>query len=104
MKELSEKELLTVAGSGEAFGIFFYTPTCGTCKLTSRMLEAVELLLPAIPFYACNVNTAPRLVAGWQIRSVPCAGFIRNGEPSELRYRMGDAGELYRFYQQQIET
>lgn len=104
MRDLSEKELLQAVGNGETFGIFFYTPTCGTCKLASRMLEAIELLLPDISFYACNVNTAPRLVAGWRIRSVPCAGCVKNGSPSELRYRMGDTGELYRFYQQQFET
>lgn len=104
MREISEKELLLAVERQESFGIFLHTPTCGTCKLASRMLEAVALLLPGLPFYTCNVNAAPRIVTDWRIRSVPCAGFIRNGEPAELRYRMGDAGELYRFYQHQIET
>lgn len=102
MKECSVPQLLAALGSGEAMAVFFHTPTCGTCKLAARMLEAVELLLPGLPFYSCDVNTAPGLVRDWRIRSVPCAGFIRNGEVVELRYRMGGADELYQYYKGHI--
>jgi thioredoxin-like negative regulator of GroEL len=105
MKEISEAELLEAVQAGDgAFAVFFYTPTCGTCKAAARMHEVVEALLTELPFYSCNVNFAPRLVAEWQIRSVPCTGLVRNGQPAGLRYRMGDAGELYRYYQQQLNV
>ncbi|WP_438448340.1 thioredoxin family protein [Gorillibacterium sp. sgz5001074] len=98
MRELTGVEVEAAARRGEVFAVFFHTPTCGTCKLTARMLEAVELLLPGLAFYSCNVNLAPGLVRSWQIRSVPCAGFVRDGGPLELRYRIGGADELYFYY------
>lgn len=98
MKETTGSQLLELAGSGEAFAVFFHTPTCGTCKLAARMLEAVELLIPGLPFYSCDVNLSPGLVRDWQIRSVPCVGYVKEGGPPELKYRMGGADELYQYY------
>lgn len=104
MREISAEELLRAAAEGNALAVYFHTPTCGTCRVARRMMEAVELLLPELLFLSCDLNLAPELAQNWQIRSVPCAVYIKNGQPVGFRYRMGDTVELYHYYQELLKS
>ncbi|MBD8497470.1 thioredoxin family protein [Paenibacillus arenosi] len=52
--------------------LYMYSPLCGTCHVTSRMLDVVEHLLPELQFERLNVNEVPDLAKAYQVESVPC--------------------------------
>ena len=73
LQELSEQGIAELAEiHSEPYAIFFFTPLCGTCKVTLRMLEIIESMHSNIRLYSANVNYMPRLVSEWRIASVPC--------------------------------
>ncbi len=76
--ELTEKEIVRmIEETDEACAVFMYTPFCGTCKWSERMLEIVKHLHPDVRLYKCNLNYTPALTREWQISSVPCLVVIR---------------------------
>jgi thioredoxin-like negative regulator of GroEL len=89
VQELSQQQLtVQLTGEHEPLAIFFYTPFCGTCKLAMRMLDVVLELDPALPLVRCNLHFAPQLAADWQISSVPCIVWIKQGRVIHKLYRM----------------
>jgi hypothetical protein len=96
MQEWSPRELLErIACVESPFAVFLYTPFCGTCKLTERMLNIILVIEPEIPMYKSNINFLPQLVRDWQIRSVPCIVIIEADGQQQFIYRMGSVDELY---------
>ncbi|UJF35942.1 thioredoxin family protein [Paenibacillus hexagrammi] len=97
MQEKTEQEItqLVMEGEAQSFAVFLYTPFCGTCKLTERMLDIVVTMLPDLPLYKGNVNYLPRVVRDWQISSVPCILFKQREQDMEFLYRMNSVDELY---------
>ncbi|MDQ0875409.1 thiol-disulfide isomerase/thioredoxin [Paenibacillus sp. V4I3] len=98
MQELTGQELLerlsrTQEGS---FAVFLYTPFCGTCKVTERMLDIIMTMLPFLPLVKSNINFLPQITREWQISSVPCIVIIEQGKEKEFIYRMQSVDELYR--------
>ncbi|TBL80259.1 thioredoxin family protein [Paenibacillus thalictri] len=93
--ECTERELLQALESGESRTVFFYTPFCGTCKLTERMLDIILQMEPPREIWKCNVNFSPQLCREWQIASVPCLLQIVNGEPGGRLYRVQSVDALY---------
>lgn len=79
---------------------YFYTPLCGTCKMTERMLQVILALDPQLPIVKCNINFSPQLAREWQIESVPCiVGAGANGA-FRRRYRMQAVDDLLHWFQE----
>ncbi|WP_171689227.1 thioredoxin family protein [Paenibacillus germinis] len=97
MQELTEQELLERISSSQegSFAVFLYTPFCGTCKVTERMLDIIMTMMPALPLVKCNINFLPQITREWQISSVPCIVIIEQGKEKEFIYRMQSVDELY---------
>lgn len=96
LKEWSQKELLQSTKLCErAFAVFLYTPLCGTCKLTERMLEIIKMTDPVLPIYKSNINYLPAVSLEWKITSVPCIVIVKEGQPQQLLYSMNSVSALY---------
>ncbi|WP_438350952.1 thioredoxin domain-containing protein [Paenibacillus sp. FA6] len=97
MRELNEQEVRSQMDSGgKPVALFLYTPLCGTCAATKRMLTVAEHLLPEGTISAANVNMMPLLAQDYKIRSVPAMLLMdadRN-DPPNILYRMGSVEEL----------
>ncbi|GGH37329.1 thioredoxin family protein [Paenibacillus segetis] len=85
--------------SGDKEALFFFTPFCGTCKLTEKMLNIVLETGTIIPVSKININYAPFLRDSWKISSVPCLVILQDGNPIEIQYAMSSVVDLHRFLQ-----
>ncbi|MNI11479.1 Thioredoxin [compost metagenome] len=95
--EWSQTELIEhAAHTDRSFAVLLYTPFCGTCKLTERMLDIVLVTDPAIPLYKSNINFMPIISRDWQITSVPCIVIIHDDQTKEFLYSMKSIDELYK--------
>jgi thioredoxin-like negative regulator of GroEL len=101
LTEWTEAQLIDWARSGksERRFIFFYTPLCGTCKLTERMLQVILAMNPELPVVSCNINFSPQLAREWQIESVPCIVGREADGTMRKRYRMQAVDDLYKWLQ-----
>jgi thiol-disulfide isomerase/thioredoxin len=94
--ELTQKELETKLTEAEpSLALFFYTPLCGTCKMTERMLEIILEISPVLPLYKCNINFMPNLAQAWVIQSAPCLIIYEKGEVANKIYAMQSVDYLY---------
>ncbi|MGO4271791.1 thioredoxin family protein [Paenibacillus sp. TAF58] len=98
MQELTEQELLERVHRTQesSFAVFLYTPLCGTCKVTERMLDIILTMQPSLPIVKSNINFLPQITRKWQISSVPCIVILEQGKEKEYMYRMRSVDELYR--------
>ncbi|MDR6549707.1 thioredoxin family protein [Paenibacillus qinlingensis] len=98
MQELNQQELLSKVNqvNEKPFAVFMYTPLCGTCKVTERMLNIILAMKPKLPLVKCNINFLPQVSQEWRIASVPCVVIIEQGKEKEMIYRMQSVDELYR--------
>ncbi|TDF99603.1 thioredoxin family protein [Paenibacillus piri] len=101
MTEWTEAQLKDwMKDSSERRFFYFYTPLCGTCKWTERMLQVILTLDPQLPIVKCNVNFCRQTAIEWQIESVPCiVGFGTDGGMRK-RYKMQAVDDLHRWFQQ----
>jgi hypothetical protein len=99
MKECTLRELTRLLETKRTFHLFLYTPLCGTCKLTERMLEVIEAMefAPPTELYKSNVNLCAELCRSWHITSVPCMVKMVDGVPADRRYRMQSVDSLYKW-------
>ncbi|MBP1995257.1 thioredoxin family protein [Paenibacillus eucommiae] len=97
MQEWSQAELLLQAeAAASPFAVFLYTPFCGTCKLTERMLTIITTMEPQLPIYKSNINFLPQISRDWQITSVPCIVIVGENQNMEFVYRMKAVDDLYK--------
>lgn len=104
MKEISAEQLQSNLHLGDHAVIFWHTPLCGTCKLTKRMLEIVESMLPDVAIWEMNINRAPHLAQTWQIESVPCLVMMRNDKIEQRLYRTDSVQFLYHYIQTYVKS
>ena len=104
MKEISTEQLQPHLNLSDHAVVFLHTPLCGTCKLTKRMLEIVESMIPEVPLWEININTAPHIAQAWQIESVPCLAMMRNGQIVQRLYRTESVQFLYQYIQTFIKS
>ncbi|MFC5541846.1 MAG: thioredoxin family protein [Bacilli bacterium] len=83
------------AKNHEVTALYLYTPFCGTCKVASKMLEVVEVLLPQIPIGKANINFLEDFAFEQQIESVPCLLITKNGKEHEKVYAFESVQNLY---------
>jgi thioredoxin-like negative regulator of GroEL len=85
--------------SSESIYIYFYTPLCGTCKMTERMLQVLLTMNPQLPIVKCNINFCPQIARDWRIESVPCLVEADRTQVKRKRYRMQAVDELLVWFQ-----
>lgn len=82
------------AGQQASFALFVYTPLCGTCKATERMLQIVQQMTPSLSLYKSNINAMPQFAEQWQIKSVPCLMVFDQGKLHRTEYAMKSVIDL----------
>jgi thioredoxin-like negative regulator of GroEL len=96
MIEWTQKELLERTETADSsFAVFMYTPFCGTCNLTERMLDIVMIMEPKLPLYKSNINFLPQVSLEWQISSVPCLVIVKAKQEKKMFYQMKGVDDLY---------
>ena len=70
----------------EKTAFFVYTPMCGTCDVSKRMLEIIENLLPDLMIGMANINYLEGLAYDLKIESVPCLIVSEDGQITEKIY------------------
>lgn len=63
----------------EKYLIFGYTPTCGTCKVSERMLDIANEILK-LPITKIDLNFHPDFSQEHEIQSVPVLMLMSKGE------------------------
>ena len=81
----SEKLDCFIDQKGSGF-IYLYTPFCGTCQVSGKMLTVAEELLPEITVGRINLNYMRELAEEWAVESVPCLVFLNRGEMTNKLY------------------
>ena len=79
MREWNKKELDEFMKQKRTGFVYLYTPFCGTCQVSGKMLLVVEELLPEITIGKINLNYMSELAEKWVVESVPCLVFIEEG-------------------------
>jgi len=99
MREMNEEQLLELTRDNHInCAVFLFTSMCGTCQAARRMLEVLEAMDEQLPLYAGNVNMTPHLAQSWQIESVPCVVYIRQGRIAEKMYAVQSVPALYEWF------
>ncbi|SCT24240.1 thioredoxin family protein [Staphylococcus caeli] len=65
--------------------IFGYTPTCGTCKVSERMLDIANEILK-LPITKIDLNFHPDFSQQYEIQSVPVLMVMSKGEEQKRIY------------------
>ena len=78
MKEWNEAEILNSIQGG-TFGLYLFTPMCGTCQVASRMLHIVEEIAYDKQLVKSNANFTVNLARQYEVESVPCLLLFKNG-------------------------
>ena len=69
----------------EKYLIFGYTPTCGTCKVSERMLDIANEILK-LPITKIDLNFHPDFSQEHEIQSVPELMLMSKGEEQKRIY------------------
>ncbi|MDW3894929.1 thioredoxin [Staphylococcus saprophyticus] len=69
----------------EKYLIFGYTPTCGTCKVSERMLDIANEILK-LPITKIDLNFHPDFSQEHEIQSVPVLILMSKGEEQKRIY------------------
>jgi thioredoxin-like negative regulator of GroEL len=94
MNEWNLDEVSSFLNNHSSGLIYFYTPLCGTCQLASRMLHVIENMVD-VTIGKMNLNFYPELAEKFEIESVPCLLFIKDGELVEMIYAFHSVPFLY---------
>ncbi|MCQ6275620.1 thioredoxin family protein [Bacillus sp. V3B] len=86
MSDWNREELEHFIDQKESGFIYLYTPFCGTCQVSGKMLTIVEELLPNITVGRINLNYMRDLAEEWAVESVPCLVFLDNGRITDKLY------------------
>jgi thioredoxin 1 len=79
MREWNKKEIDDFIKEKRTGLIYLYTPFCGTCQVSGKMLLVAEELLPEMTIGKINLNFMRELAEQWTVESVPCLVFIEDG-------------------------
>lgn len=79
MLEWNKKEIDDFIKEKRTGLIYLFTPFCGTCQVSGKMLLVASELLPEITIGKVNLNFMRELAEQWLVESVPCLVFIEEG-------------------------
>ncbi len=57
----------------------FYADWCGPCRMLAPVLDAMSTENPDVKFLAVNVEANPALAQRFDVQSIPCLIFFKNG-------------------------
>ncbi|NDI35525.1 thioredoxin family protein [Chengkuizengella sediminis] len=95
MEEISEKRFINILNEQREFALFIYTPMCGTCKLSERMLNITVQMNINKTIYKSNINYLPHVTNTYEITSVPCLLLFKNRILFKKEYSMNSVDHLY---------
>ncbi|PSL32947.1 thioredoxin [Planomicrobium soli] len=95
MNEWTHKEWLKERNMYRQTAFYLYTPMCGTCKVTTKMLEVVKELLPDLNIGKANLNYVQEIAALYEVESVPCLIITENGSVKEKVYAFQSVPFIY---------
>lgn len=85
MKEWTREDLSAFLETKVSGLLYFYTPFCGTCQVSSKMLQVTTEIV-TVEHGKMNLNYYPDLAEKFAVESVPCLLFIQNGQVVESLY------------------
>ncbi|RSK28466.1 thioredoxin [Bacillus sp. HMF5848] len=100
MREIQSDSLEQQLLNNEQVLVYLYTPLCGTCQLTKKMLTVIEDLDPSVNIAMMNMNYSSTFAEKWKIESVPCLLLIEN----ELKFEKIYAFRSIEFIRDKINT
>ncbi|OCA87630.1 thiol reductase thioredoxin [Bacillus sp. FJAT-27225] len=86
MKNWTSADFTAFLDEGRTGLAYFYTPICGTCQVASRMLEVIQAMNPNLEAGKIDLNYATELAEEYEIMSVPCLFFIKEGKVADSIY------------------
>ena len=57
----------------------FWAEWCGPCKIFKQIFEEIDPEYPDVLFCTVDTGTEPKLAQHFQVRSIPCIIFFREG-------------------------
>ncbi|GGH75244.1 thiol-disulfide isomerase/thioredoxin [Pullulanibacillus pueri] len=80
--------------------LFFKTPFCGTCQLAEQLLTLTLETMngKALPTFICRAEEWQAYIEEWQVESVPCLVFIKDGHVMQKLYAFESVTKLYELY------
>lgn len=95
MEEWSEEKLMEMIEASDMICVYFYTPLCGTCNVSEKMLSVIQELQPQQIIGKININYVPKLAEKWMIESVPCLLIFKNSKIFDRIYAFHHVVYLY---------
>jgi thioredoxin 1 len=78
MKIINENNFEEEISSGIIL-VDFYADWCGPCRMLAPVLDAMSTENPDVKFLAVNVEANPALAQRFDVQSIPCLIFFKNG-------------------------
>jgi thioredoxin 1 len=69
-----------VAKSAKPVVMEFHADWCGPCRATEPMVAALSVEMPDVVFAKIDVDEATELSAKYEVGSIPCFVFMKDGE------------------------
>ncbi|TWT24375.1 thioredoxin family protein [Planomicrobium sp. CPCC 101110] len=95
MKEWTHKEWLKEKNTSQVTAFYLYTPMCGTCQVTTKMLDIVRELLPDLNIGKANLNYVQEIAKLYEVESVPCLILTEDGLVKEKIYAFHSVPFIY---------
>jgi thioredoxin 1 len=86
MNEWGRRELDLFFEKESSGLVYLYTPFCGTCQVSGKMLSVAAELLSNVEIGKINLNYMPDLAEKWKVESVPCLVFVNKGIVADKLY------------------
>lgn len=94
MKEWNEEHLHAFFDRRATGLVYFYTPLCGTCQVASKMLQVIAELVN-FEMGKMNLNFYPETAKKFEVESVPCLLFVKDGEIADMIYAFQSVPYLF---------
>ncbi|MGF2617674.1 thioredoxin family protein [Rossellomorea vietnamensis] len=78
-KNISVEQIEEITKGQKFTALYLYTPLCGTCMVTGKMVDVTEKLFPQISFIKADLNYIPEAADKYSVESVPCMLLFRRG-------------------------
>ncbi|MET3697447.1 thioredoxin [Bacillus oleivorans] len=95
MDLLNREQAISRINQTGSYLLFLYTPMCGTCHISEKMLNVVEELEQNLPLGKTDINFIPEFAKEAEIESVPCLLFLKNGVIEQKLYAFQNVPHLY---------
>ena len=95
MEQWTKNQWQQLMKDKEQTAFFIYTPMCGTCEVSKKILGVIEELIPNLPLGMANINYLEDLAYELKIESVPCLIVTKKGQVTEKIYAFKSVPFLY---------